>query len=165
MQLIQAIKAHALLHRAQRARDAKGAVVATVSEDYKIVRSLMADVLASAAALKVREQLVETCAAVRKIVPELFKPGVDHDARGAKVAEVAEHLELDHSAAWRRLKSAEERGLVVNIEDRRGRPGRYRATGEEMKVSELLPTSTKLQRLFETEDDDTDSGGHGQAAE
>lgn len=43
------IKAHALLHQLHRERDASGAIVATI-EDYAVVRALVADLVADAAA-------------------------------------------------------------------------------------------------------------------
>ena len=44
-QLLRAIKAHALLHRARRKRDKKGAIRATIDQDYRAVRSLMRELL------------------------------------------------------------------------------------------------------------------------
>jgi hypothetical protein len=48
-QLMRAIKSHALLHRNYRPRTNKGSIEATIDEDYAAVRTLMADLLATAA--------------------------------------------------------------------------------------------------------------------
>lgn len=44
---------------------------------------------------------------------------------GVTVQAIANHLKLDRSAAQRRVAAARERGFLVNLEERRGRPGRY----------------------------------------
>src|SRR5262249_52955347 len=52
-QLLDAIKAHALLHRQHRRRSLKGAIVATINDDYAKVQPLMAEIMATAAEMKV----------------------------------------------------------------------------------------------------------------
>jgi hypothetical protein len=165
-QLLLAIKAYALLHRAHRERNADGIIWATIA-DYASVRKLMSDLMATAAQIKVRKQIIETVAAVQDLVPDLFRPSDDRNSKGAEVHDVAAALKLDRSAAWRRLKAAEAAGLLVNLEDRRGKPGRYRATsvaeataGEAAANkadgllrlaaddSELLPTAKALRTAY-----------------
>jgi hypothetical protein len=107
----------------------------------------MSDLLATALEVKLREQIADTVAAVKEIVPQLADHAADRDAKGATVRKVADILKLDKSAAWRRLRAAEDAGFIVNLEDRKGRPGRYRVTGERLTVTneELLPTPEELE--------------------
>ena len=136
-QLLRAIKAHALLHRQHRKRDRKGAIIATINDDYAAIRTLMADLLASAAELRVREIMIETVNAVQAKQGEV----------GATVHEIAEHLRRDRSATYRRLQTAQKAGYIVNSEQRKGWPGRYQVIGEPpAAVGELLPSVEELLR-------------------
>jgi hypothetical protein len=137
--LLRAIKAHALLHRHHRQRNENGAIVATIDDDYAAVRPLMSDLLAASAEIKVRAAIVETVAAVQA------QQQTDSEHRGVNVREVAAALKLDRSAAWRRLRQAEDGGFVINVEQRRGHPGQYRATDESMPNAEMLPSVEALR--------------------
>ena len=139
-QLLRAIKTHALLHRQhRRKRDEDGAILATIDEDYTAVRALMSDLLATTAEVKLRAAVAETVAAVKAKQPP-------HGQPGASVREVAKELKLDRSAAYRRLRQAEDAGLVVNVEERRGHPGQYRTTDEHVPEGiEMLPTVEQLR--------------------
>jgi hypothetical protein len=151
-QLLLAIKAHALLHREHRGRSTKGSIVATI-EDYSAVRALMADLLATASEIKMRETIEVTIAAVR-LVAERPDPDID----GATVRQVANKLDLDRSAVHRRLKAAESEGHIVNLENRKGYPARYKPTADgggglmaKERPGELLPTPGALQRAHKAE--------------
>jgi Winged helix-turn-helix DNA-binding len=144
-QLLVAIQAHALLHRKHRERS-NGLIVATY-DDYAAVRELMADVLATASELKLREAVVETVQAVEEAAQ-----GCDPGAEGAKVRDIADKLGLDRTATYRRLKAAEEAGFIENLEPAKGRAGRYRLTGETpVSGAELLPTVEALRQRCEAE--------------
>ena len=146
-QLIVAIKAHALLHRDHRARDADGAIIATIVDDYRIVRTLMTDILASAVELKIRQTILDTIATVREL----------DDGDGATVRQIADRLNLDISSARRRLRSAEYAGFITNVEDKKGRgkPGRYRGADDRPdEQAELLPTPETLERGYALPEDD-----------
>lgn len=71
------------------------------------------------------------------LVRELHESGPD----GAKVSTVAALLKVERSAASRRLWSAADRGYVINVEDKRGKPARY-VPGDPMPgtVAVLPPT-------------------------
>jgi hypothetical protein len=140
-QLLRAIKAHALLHRKHRRLNNRGWIAAT-EEDYSAVATLMADLLASASELKVAEIIVDTVDAVRLVASRRSDP----DVEGARVIEVADFLKLDRSATYRRLRSAEDAGLIINLEHLKGRPARYRkAEGHETPIAEqLLPSVEDL---------------------
>ena len=137
-QLIRAIKAHALLHRGHRNRDKEGAILATIDQDYRAVSELMSDILAASAEVKLAAPMAETIAAVKQVQPA-------SPETGASVRSVMEVLRLDRSAAYRRLRAAEEAGYIVNVEQRRGRSGQYRKEGRRSRAIELLPTSDDLR--------------------
>jgi hypothetical protein len=50
--------------------------------------------------------------------------------------------------AWRRLSAACDDGFVVNLEQRRGMPGKYRATAESAKSDAILPTAATFYFLM-----------------
>jgi hypothetical protein len=148
-QLLTAIKAHALLHRDHRKRSSKGSIVATIGGDYAAVWELMADLLATASEVKMRKNIEATIAAVGRAAERRDDPDID----GATVREVAAELDLDRSAAQRRLRAAEGEGFIVNLEQRKGYPARYRLPeqrnrrkrGGDEVTGELLPTPPILR--------------------
>jgi hypothetical protein len=137
-QLLRAIKAHALLHRQHRRRDDDGAVLATIDEDYAAVLPLLGDLLATTAEVKVRAAITDTIEAVKDKQPT-------NNKFGATAREVANALKIDRTAAWRRLRQAEDTGYVVNVEERRGHPGQYRTTDESPPNADMLPTPEQLR--------------------
>ncbi len=151
-QLLRAIRTHALMHRQHRPRG-DGAIVATI-HDYKMVKWMMADTMATTAELKVRKETSETVEVLQKLeeeeVPRDRSAREYAEAAGFSVNIIADHLKLDSNATWRRLKAAQDRGLVVNLERQRGRPGRYRTTGEwEDSEDGVLPGAEALQRTYD----------------
>lgn len=153
-QLLLAIKANALLHREHRGRSTKGSIVATITDDYAAVRALMADLLATASEIKMRQTIEDTIAAVRMVAARRPDPDID----GATVRQVAHELDLDRSAVHRRLKAAESEGHIVNLETRKGYPARYKPTADgggwlmdKARSGELLPTSGALRRAYKAQ--------------
>jgi hypothetical protein len=155
-QLLRAIKAHALLHRQNRARNSKGAIVATIQEDYAIVRDLMDDIMATTAELKVREQVVKTIDVVKHLQS---REHADNERSwtmreaagqgGVPSSEVAKALNVDKGSAWRLLKQAQEAGFLINLEQRRGRPGRYQTTRMQPPTeSDNLPDPDQLEQEY-----------------
>ena len=133
--ILRLIQAHAILHQLNRRRDEHGRVVANEA-DYLDVRSLVADLLADGVGATVAPTMRETVEAVRAL----------DTGEGATVAAVAKRLNLDRSAANRRLQAARERGFVANQEERRGRAARY-AIGDPMPDElVLLPEHCPPQR-------------------
>jgi hypothetical protein len=112
--LLRLIQAHAMLHQQTRKTDPAGRIIATEA-DYLAVRALVADLISDAVGATVTPSMRETVETV-----ELLK-----GSEGVKVQRVAEHLHLERSRAQRRLAAARERGYLVNLEDRRGKPARY----------------------------------------
>lgn len=147
-QVIRAIKAHALLHRHHRNRDDKGWIVADVKNDYGTVRELMLGILAAGSGVAISSAMAQTIDAVRAATVEM------PDTEGASAQDVALKLNLDKSAAWRRLNAARQEGYVANLEPRRGMPGKYRVTVEKVSEAVLLPT---VQAVLEGLDRSTPS--------
>jgi hypothetical protein len=116
--MLNLIRTHALLHRISRDRDASGAIVATL-DDYRAVYELTADIIESGVDAAVPETLRQTVEAVEQLKGENPTRSVTYQLLAAK-------LGLDRSAARRRAKHCEEKGLLVNDESRQGQPARLR---------------------------------------
>jgi hypothetical protein len=132
--VLSLIKAHAVLHQLHRDRDSEGWIVAS-EEDYQAVRDLISEVLSDGVEATVSQTLRETVDAVAALA---LQPG---GIEGIQVTAIAERLGLDKSAASRRVKAARERGYLVNLEDRRGHPGRYVVGDPLPEDVELLPAT------------------------
>jgi hypothetical protein len=59
------------------------------------------------------------------------------EAEGANAKDIGALLKLDRSSARRRLLAACDDGYIVNLEQRKGMPGKYRATGQKSAAAEL----------------------------
>jgi hypothetical protein len=108
------VRTHAILHQATRDRDQDGRIVATI-DDYDVVRELIGDVISTGIGATVSDTVRETVAAVGVLATE----------DGLPASKLAEHLKLDKSAARRRLLVAAADDYVKNLEDKKGRPGRW----------------------------------------
>lgn len=134
--LLNLIRAHAILHQVNRKRGAEGRIVATL-EDYGHVRDLVADLVSEGIEATVSVTVRETVAALRRLHAE--------EDESVTIAALAQELELDKSAAWRRVRTAMDRGYVKNLEDRKGRPARL-VPGDALPDDiEILPTPERLQ--------------------
>jgi hypothetical protein len=142
--LLALIRTHALLHQASRERDAAGRVVANL-DDYAAVRGLVADILAEGVGSTVSDAVRETVAAVAALASK----------EGVMVRAVADKLELDKSNASRRLRLAGDGGYVRNLEDKRGKPGRWVLGDPLPETMQVLPDPAQLA----TEHNPPDQGG------
>jgi hypothetical protein len=133
--LLNLVRAHAVLHRATRGTDQDGRVVATV-EDYVRVREIVADLVSEGVEAAVPPT-------VRETVEELGNLRADEE-KPVNIADLARALKLDKSAAWRRVRSAMDRGYVKNLEDRKGRPARLVLGDSLPEDVEILPVPDKL---------------------
>lgn len=134
--LLNLIRAHAILHQAGRDRDADGRIVATL-DDYAKVRELVADLVSEGIEAAVPATVRETVGALKRLHSEESEP--------VTIAALALELELDKSVAWRRVRSAIDRGYLKNLEDRKGRPARL-VPGDALPDDiEILPTPERLQ--------------------
>ena len=128
-------RAHALLHRANREVDEHGLIVATFN-DYGAVRELMHDLISDAIGAQVSEATRETVEAVGHITDGDDKP--NH----ATTVQLAERLNIDRTAAHRRITKAISQGYLINDEDKRGKPMRLRL-GDPLPEDEVILPSRK----------------------
>jgi hypothetical protein len=126
--LLGLIRSHALLHQANRRRDDRGRVVATI-EDYAVVRELVEEVFAAGIGATVKPETRETVQAVAALRP-------DHE-EGVPLPALANRLGLDKSVVSRRWRVARDGGYLVNVEDKRGRPA-------QLVVGEPLPDDVTI---------------------
>jgi len=128
--ILRLIETHAILHQLSRERDETGRIIAT-ERDYLAVRTLVADLISDGVGATVSPTTRETVKCISELAPA--------NADGVTVAQVAESLVLDRSAAQRRLQTARERGFIANKEERRGRPARYEIDSPLPEERILLP--------------------------
>jgi hypothetical protein len=134
--VLNLIRAHATLHQASRERDADGAIIATL-EDYVRVRELVADLVSEGIEATVPATVRETVEALRQLHTEESEP--------ITIATLAQRLELDKSSAWRRVRTAMDRGYLKNLEDKKGRPARLISGDTLPDDVEILPAPERLQ--------------------
>jgi hypothetical protein len=134
--LLALVRAHALLHRATRATDEHGEVVATL-EDYAAVRDLVIDVIGDRIGAAVSTATRETVNAVAAVIAA----GAEH----ATNRQLAEALNIDPSAMSRRVRKAIADGYLVNDEDRQRRPTK-------LKLGDPLPEDLVILPQVETVD-------------
>jgi len=142
--VLNLIRAHALLHRARRERDEHGRIVATL-DDYAAVRELVAAEVAHGAETSVSESMRETVEAARRMTTANKELSATH---AVSVSALAAALGIDKSSASRRVRSAVERGYLVNQEDRPGKAAKI-ALGEPLPQDvEILPTVATITKRW-----------------
>jgi hypothetical protein len=131
--LLNLIRAHALLHQATRERDAEGRIVATIEDDYTVVRELVADFVSEGIEATVPKTVRETVVAVKRLRD-------DSKGEPITVAELARELKLDRSAVSRRVRNAKDRGYLRDLEDNPRKPSRL-IPGDDLPDNlQILPT-------------------------
>jgi hypothetical protein len=81
---------------------------------------------------------------VRETVEKL-KLLYDDEGEPVTISAVAKELRLDKAAAWRRVRSAMDRGFIRNLEDRKGRAAQL-VPGDDLPDDiEILPSPEALQ--------------------
>lgn len=128
--VLDLIRVHTILHQAQRARDGKNRIVATV-DDYSAVRELIEELLAEGVHASVPDTVRETVEAVRKLSRK--------DLQELTELEIANELQLDKSTASRRIRDAIARGFLENLQDRKGRPARIVLTDQVLPDKSMYP--------------------------
>jgi hypothetical protein len=135
--ILSLIKAHAILHKATRERDAQGRIIATLA-DYARVRGLVSGLIAEGVEATVPKTIRETVEAVQNVIDGWEEEHATNKA-------VADELEIDKAAASRRVRTAIGRGYLKNLEDRKGHPARL-VLGESMpEDQEILPAPEELE--------------------
>jgi hypothetical protein len=133
--LLNLIRAHSILHQANRERDSRGRIIAALA-DYTVVRDLVSDLFSDGLSLTVSETIRETVETVIQL---------DRDrSSGVAQIDVAKALKLDESTASRRIKAACQRGYIMNLEDRNGRPARLVQGDPLPDTIEVLPKAEDL---------------------
>ena len=128
--LLRLIETHAFLHQCTRERDSAGRIIA-IAADYLAVRELVADLIAQGVGATVSETIRETVTVI-----------ADKDTGdGVTVKTVSDALKLDRSAAHRRIQTARGNGFLLNLEEKRGKPGRYAVDDPLPEEIDLLPLS------------------------
>jgi len=126
--LLNAIKAHAILHQATRERNDDGEIVATL-DDYAAVRGLVGDVMSAAVATRVPPQLRTIVSAVKKLLDD------DESASNRKIVEGTgfSKSQVNH---W--LKTAKGEGYLIDAnEGQRGKSA-------DLSIGAALPVDTDL---------------------
>jgi hypothetical protein len=131
--LLALVRAHAVLHQATRERDDDGRIIATL-DDYAVVRDLVAETITEGVGATVSDTVRAAVAAVARLATE----------HGVMARAVAEELGVDKSTAGRRLGRAADGGYVRNLEDKRGKPGRWVIGDPLPETVELLPDPVQL---------------------
>ena len=154
--LLSLIRAHAILHQANRSRDQQGRVVATIDGDYQAVAALIGPLVAEGVGSTVSAATRETVDAVDALTAA--------HPTGVTAQAVAARLNLDKSNVSRRLSVAGSSGWLINEEDHRGKPGRWKV-GEALPDDlDILPTVAVLRAVADdiaTADDGEPAGQDG----
>ena len=108
--------------------------------DYARVRELVSDLIAEGVEATVPKTTRETVEAVENVIGGW---GEDHATNKA----VAEELEIDKSAASRRVRTAIGRGYLKNLEDRKGHPARLVLAESMPEDQEILPAAGELESV------------------
>ena len=136
-QVIACIKTHTLIHCYRRVEE-NGELIADLELDYVPVAELMGHLVSEGAGIAVSAELLDTITALKGATVKI--PSDD----GATAYEISKLLGLDKSTALRRLRVAVEKGFAVNLEQRRGQPGKYRLTDQEVEAENLLPSADEI---------------------
>lgn len=133
--VLSVLKAHALLHRATRERDAQGRIIATLA-DYAGVRDLVEPILAAGLEATVKPE-------VREVV-EIVAQEADRWRTGVPQSALVKVLALNKGAVSRRVGEAIRAGYIVDEENRKGRSARL-VVGDPMPDDgSVLPTADVL---------------------
>jgi hypothetical protein len=113
--VLNLIQTHAILHQVGRQRNEEGYIVATL-DDYARVRALVDDLISEGIEATVPQSVREVVEAAIRLHEEEDEP--------VTTAALARELELDRTAASRRVRSAKDRGYLRDLEDNPRKPSR-----------------------------------------
>jgi len=136
--ILHLIKTHAILHQKQR-KVVSGHIIADL-KDYRAIYDLVSDLVNEGAKVKVNQTIREVVDAVY-----LLHDPQDPDDGHVTVKQVANELDLDTTAARRRIHVALSEGYIINQETRKYQPFRL-VPGEDLpEDEEVLPTPEQLE--------------------
>jgi hypothetical protein len=133
--VLNLIRAHVVLHQANRRKEAVGRLIAEVA-DYAAVHELVADLVAEGADATIKPEIRETVRTVENLLADCRTEVMQADIKKA--------LKLDKSAVSRRVAAAIDAGVLRNLEDRKGRPARLILGDPLPDEIELLPRPERL---------------------
>ena len=139
--ILELIRAHAVLHQASRGRDAHGWIVGSL-DDYAAVRELIAPLINEGVDASVPETVREAVNVIAELEETVNQVGYK---------DVADALNLDKSAAYRRCRGAIKRGYVVNEQTKRGQPAILKIGDPMPDDLELLPSVERLHGCMQPE--------------
>jgi hypothetical protein len=113
--VLNLIQTHAILHQVSHERNEEGHIVATL-DDYARVRDLVDDLISEGIEATVPQSVREVVEAAVQLHEEEDEP--------VTTAALARELELDRTAASRRVRSAKDRGYLQDLEDNPRKPSR-----------------------------------------
>jgi hypothetical protein len=122
-QVLNLCEAHAILHQANREINEWGEIVASV-EDYRAVRALLADLLSEQLESSVPSIVRETVEKLAELIQE--KKDDEEEEKSISGVELGKALSVDKAAINGRIKKAQNRGFVKNLNaGKRGVRARY----------------------------------------
>jgi hypothetical protein len=137
---LSVIRAHAILYQAQRERDDRGRIVATVKGDYQPIRDLVGDIIAEGVEATVTPAMRATVGAVQVLLDE-GRPHVNPKA-------LTDRLGVGRSATYDRTRRALLKGYLVN-EAGKDERGKKLVIGSPLPGSdEFLPTPADVVRVM-----------------
>lgn len=139
--ILRLIKAHALLHQAQRQKTADGSVIATFT-DYAVIRNLVHDYVAQGLELGVKETTKEIVEAVAEHA----------DENGLSYVEIADLLDVHKSTAQRRCYEAISAGYRKNLA-RKYQTAQIVSGDPLPSQRSILPTTRVLEQCCTVADD------------
>jgi hypothetical protein len=138
--LLCLVRAHAVLHQAQRERDGRGRIVAEVEGDYARIRALVGDVIAEGVEASVTRAMRETVEGVQALLDE----GKAHASPKA----LADRLGVGRSATYERIKRALFAGYLIN-EAGKDERGMKLVVGAPLPGADaFLPTPSEVVRVM-----------------
>src|SRR5215210_6723078 len=111
--VLNLIQTHAILHQANREKEEEGHIVVTL-DDYARIRDLVDDLISEGIEATVPESVREVVEAAVQLYEDEDEP--------VTTAALARELELDRTAASRRVRSAKDRGYLRHLEDNPRKP-------------------------------------------
>jgi hypothetical protein len=138
--LLNLVRAHAILHRANRQQDEDGYLLATVESDYAPVRLLVGEVISESVEASVTPAMRETVEAVQELL--------DDRREHVSAKTLVDHLGVGRSAAYDRIRCALFAGYLANEAGRNERG--YKLTiGSPLPGDEaFLPSPAEVVRVI-----------------